>query len=181
EQVGLGLFAKAGFDNRRPSAADRRSVGEPDLLSVARRVLLDREKTWYTASLDVLGSHQMAGALGRDHKNVDAGGGLDELEMDVEAVAEGQILARRELGGDFGLVNFGAHLVRHQHHHDVGAARGLGGLENRQTLLGGLLPRGAVLAEPHAYVHSAVAQIERVGMALAAEAEDGDFVGAQPT
>ena len=109
-----------------------------------------------------------------------SGRGLDELEMDVEAVPEGQVLARREMRGDFRLVDVASHLVRHQHHHDVGAARGLGGFENRQALLGGFLPRRAVLAQPDAYVHPAVAQVERMGMALAAEAEDGDFVSAQP-
>ena len=32
----------------------------------------------------------MAGALGRDHEDVHVGAGLDQLEMNVEAVREGE-------------------------------------------------------------------------------------------
>ena len=83
----------------------------------------------------------MTGALGRYHEDVDVGGGLDEFEMDVEAVAEGQVLALAEMRRNLGLVNLGAHLVGHQYHDYVGLLCGFGGVEHREALSGGLLAR----------------------------------------
>ncbi len=134
-----------------------------------------REQARHAAALGVLGAHEMAGALRRDHEDVHVGGRLDEFEMDIEAVAEGQVLALGEMRRDLGLVNLGAHLVGHQHHDHVGALGGFGGIEYRQALLGGLLARRRFRAEPDAYVHPAVAQVERMRMSLASEANDRDL------
>ena len=83
----------------------------------------------------------MARSFGRDHEDINVGRRLDELEMDVEAVAEGQVLALGQIRRYFGLINFRAHLVGHQHHNDVGALGCVGCVEHRQTLLGGFFAR----------------------------------------
>src|SRR5207302_494356 len=74
------------------------------------------------------------------------------------------------------LVDLGALLVGHEHHDDVGLAGGGGGVDHAEAGRLGLLPRRAVGAEADADVHPAVAQVERVRVALTAVAEDGDLL-----
>src|SRR5271163_666052 len=177
EEIGFGLLAKAGFDDRRTAAADGASVGEADLLGIAGRILLNREQARYAAAFDELGAHQVAGAFGRDHEDVHVGGRLHELEMDIEAMAEGEVLAPGHVRRDLVLVDIARHLVRHEDHDDVGFFGGLSGFKDAKTLLGGLVPGGAALAQADTDVHAAVAQVEGVGVTLAAEAENRDLLG----
>jgi hypothetical protein len=121
----------------------------------------------------------MARALGRDHEDVHIGRRRDELEMNVEAVAEGEVVALAQRGRNLFLVDVGAGLIGHQHHDHVGLPGGLGGVEHRKSLFGGLLTRRAFRIESHPHIHPAVAQVERVRMALAAESDHGNFLVAQ--
>ena len=74
-------------------------------------------------------------------------------------------------------VDVGLQLVGGEHHHHVGPFRGLGDLHHRQLLLLGLRGRGGALAQRDRDVLDAgVAQVQRVGMALAAVADDGDLL-----
>ena len=50
----------------------------------------------------------MAGAFGRDHEDVDVRGRLDEFEMDIEAVAEGEIFALGQMRRDLVFVDIAA-------------------------------------------------------------------------
>src|SRR5207247_7131152 len=77
---------------------------------------------------------------------------------------------------DVALGDPGARLVGHAHHDDVGLAGGGGGVDHAEAGRLGLLPRRAVGAEADADVHPAVAQVERVRVALTAVAEDGDLL-----
>src|SRR5579875_250600 len=179
EQVGFGLFPEAGFDNRGAPAADRRTPRQRHLVSIAGGVLLDRQQTRHAAPLGVFGAHQMARTLGRDHEHVDVRRRHDRLEMDVESVPEGQILARLESRLDLLFVDVGAGFVRYQHHDDVGLSRRLGSLQHAQALGGRLVPRLAVARQSHPHVHPAVAQVERMGMALAAVSDHRNLMGSQ--
>src|SRR2546425_863398 len=157
-------------------AAHRLGVGEPEALGIAARVLREGEEAGDAAALLVLAAHEVARALGRHHEDVHAGGRDDLPVVDVEAVAEGQVLAGREPRRDLVLVDLGALLVGHEHHDDVGLARGGGGVDHAQPGLLGLRARGAVGAQPDAHVHPAVAQVLCVRVALAAVADDGDLL-----
>ena len=58
-------------------------------MRIAGGVLLDCDQARHAAALLVLAAHGVARTLGRDHQHVDALLRLDQAEMDVEAVGEG--------------------------------------------------------------------------------------------
>ena len=126
----------------------------------------------------------MAGALGGDHDDIDVLRGGDGLEVDVEAVGESQGLALGHVGGHLLVVDVGAQLVGHQHHDHVA---GLGGLLHfhhlKVGMVGGKLlrlgPVARALAQAHHHVDAALGQVFRVGMALAAKADDGNGLAVQ--
>ena len=59
-------------------------------MRIAARVLMDRDQAGHAAALHIFAAHGVAGALGRDHDHVDIGARLDQAEVDVEAVGEGE-------------------------------------------------------------------------------------------
>ena len=118
----------------------------------------------------------MAGALGGDHGHVHVGGGHDLLEVDVEAVGKHQHVARLQVGSDVPLVHVGLDLVVDQDHHDVAPLGGLGDGHDLQPGLLGVLPVLGAGAETHAHVTAGILQVQGVGVALGAVADDGDFL-----
>ena len=125
----------------------------------------------------VFGAHGMARALRRDHQHVEIGARLDQIEMHVEAVREHQRRAVLHVGVQMLAIDVALQFVGRQHHHDVGPFGGLGHLHDLELLGLGLLHAGRALAQRHRDVLDAgIAQIERVGMALAAVADDGDLL-----
>ena len=92
-------------------------------------------------------------------------------EADRRAVGE---VRRDRLGEHLRL-----HVIRQQHEDDLRATDGLGGGRHGQPGLLGPLPRRAVGAQPDDDVDAGVAQVQRVGVPLAAEAEHGDLAGEQ--
>jgi hypothetical protein len=89
EEVGLAFLPEVGLDDARPPAADGRAIGQADLQRLARGVVVHRHKAGHAAALDVFAAHGVAGALGRHHDDIDAGLRLDQAEMHVQAVGEG--------------------------------------------------------------------------------------------
>ena len=117
------------------------------------------------------------GPLRRDHQHVDVGARLDQVEVHVEAVREHQRRALLHVGGEVIAIDVGLQLVRGEHHHHVGPFGGLGDLHHLELLGLGLLHAGRGLAQRDRDVlDAAIAQIERVRMALAAVADDGDLL-----
>jgi hypothetical protein len=66
----------------------------------------------------------VAGALGRDHDHVDVRGRLDQAEMHVEAVREGERRARLHIALEVLVPDAGLMLVGGEDHQDVGPAGG---------------------------------------------------------
>ena len=87
------------------------------------------------------------GPFGRDHEHVDALGRGDVAEADVEAVAEDQGVAGREVGLDGLGVELALLVVGRQDHDDVGLLHRLGRREDAQALGLGL---GAAAWSPRA-------------------------------
>ena len=118
----------------------------------------------------------MAGGLGRDQRDVDAGGRRDGAEADVEAVREHQGLAGGEVGLDVGVVDLGGGLVGREVHDDVGPLADLGDGVDDEAGFAGALGVGRVGAEADADIDAGVLEVEGVGVALRAVADDGDFL-----
>ncbi len=143
-------------------------------MGVAGGVLVDGHQAGHAVAFLVLAADQVAGALGGDHADVDAGGRGDLLEVDREAVGEEQQVAGGDAVGDVGLPDLGLLLVGQQDHHRVAAAGGFGDVEHLEAGLFGLGAAGGVRAQADDDVDPGVLQVERVGVALRAVAEDGD-------
>jgi hypothetical protein len=125
----------------------------------------------------VLRAHGVARALGRDHEDVEVGPRLDQVEVDVEAVGEGQRRALAQVGGEVLAVQLALQLVGRQHHDHVGPGGGLGRALDREA--GGLGLLDAARAGPERHRHlgnAAVLQVVGVGVALAAVADDGHLL-----
>src|SRR5215218_116728 len=100
EQVGLGLLLEGGHQRPGAGAADRAGVGLGQVPGLAGGVLGDRDQHGGALAALELAAHQVAGALGRDHGDVDGLRGPDVAVVDVEAVGEEQRVAGLEVGGD---------------------------------------------------------------------------------
>ena len=180
EQVGLRLIVEGGFHDPGPGAADAGDVGQRDLIGVAGGVLLHRHQAGHALARHVGGADGVARALGGGHEHVHPGGGDDLLVADVEAVGEGQGLALGHVGGDVPVVDLGLHLVVDEDHHDIRPLSGGGdGFHRQPGGLGGGPALGA-LPQAHAHVAAGVLQVQGVGVALGAVADDGDLFALQP-
>ena len=119
--------------------ADALGVGQRQLLGLAAGVLVDGDQRRHALALFVLAAHEVTGALGGDHDDVDVLGRHDLAEVDVEAVGEHEDLAVLELGGHVAAVETACTLVGHQHDDQVAALGGLGGAQHLEAgLLGAL-------------------------------------------
>src|SRR5690606_7159212 len=105
EEVGLGLLGERRPDDAGARAADRLRVRQRDVPGLARRVLLDGDDVRDAAARDELAAHGVARRLRGDEDDVDALGGLDVAEADVEAVRERERLARGEVRLDLVVVD----------------------------------------------------------------------------
>jgi len=139
---------------------------------------VDRDQARHAAAALIFRAHRMARPLGSDHQHIDISARLDQVEMHVEPVGEHQGRAVLHVGVQMIAVDVGLELVRGQHHDDIGPFGGLGHLHHGQLLGFGLLRRGRPLAQRDRNVLDArIAKVERVRMALAAIADNGDLLG----
>lgn len=177
EEVGLAFLTEVGLDDARPAAADGRAVGEADFHGLAGRVIVHGHEAGHAAALDIFAADGVARALRRHHDDIDARLRLDQAEMHVEAVGEGDGRAFAQIVVDVLLVGLGLKLVGHGEHDEVAPGSGFGDAHDLEALGFGLLGGGRAFAERHHHVLRArIAQVQRMGMALAAIAEDGDLL-----
>jgi hypothetical protein len=159
------------------STAIRQGTPPPRWYSERRGVLLDRDQAGHAAAALVFRAHRVAGALGRDHEDVQVAARLDQVEVDVEAVSKGDRRAVLHVGRQVIPVEPGLKLVGGEHHDHVGPAGRLGRGHDLET--GGFrLPGGGRAgAERHAHVGgAAVLEVVGVGVTLAAVADHGDLL-----
>src|SRR6185436_16993569 len=110
------------------------------------------------------------------HRDVDVGRRHHLVEVDVEAVGEHQHLALAEPAADRLLEDRALRLVGQQDHHHVAHLGGVGHRRHLQTILLGGRPRLAALVEADDDILTGVAEVQRVGVALAAVAHDRDLL-----
>jgi hypothetical protein len=118
-------------------------------------------------------AHAMTGRLGRGHAHVDARHGNDGLEVDVESMREHQQLARAQVRPNFFGIEFCRGLIGNQNHHHVGPLCRFGDRGHFKACLlrlgDGLRCRG----QAHLYLNTGILQVESMGVALGAVADDG--------
>ena len=88
EQVGHGLRFESGGDHAGAGATDSGSVRQAQVLALTLGVLLHSDEAGNTLAVHELTTHQVARTLGGNHAHGDIGGRFDQVEVNVEAVAE---------------------------------------------------------------------------------------------
>ena len=179
EEIGLRLILEGGLHDAASRAADARRISQGQIQGLPRGVLLHGDEAGHALARHIGGPDGVARALGGDHGNVHPGGGHDLLEMDVEAVGKHQHVPRLQVGGDVGFIDVRLDLVVHQNHDDVGPFGGVRhGLDLQSRPLG-VFPVFGALAEAHTHVAAGLLQVQGVGVALGAVADDADFLPVQ--
>ena len=175
EQVGLGLDLEGGLEDTRSCAADAGRVGQAVIQRMAGVVLINRDQVGDAVAFEVFRTDGVAGALRGDHDDVDVCGRDDLLEVDVKAVGERQGLPFGQVGGDVLLVHIRLLLVGDQDHDDVGCLGRFRHGHDGQTGLSGLLRGLGAFVKADDDVDARVAQVQRMGVALGAEADNGNL------
>ena len=94
EEIGLGLFAEGRFENAGASRADAGSIRERNRARIAARILVHGDERGHAAPGFVLGAHERARPLRRNHEDVGRLGRHDRAEVYREAVRKREIGAR---------------------------------------------------------------------------------------
>ncbi len=120
----------------------------------------------------------MARALGGSHKDIHIRRGHNLLIADVEAVGKGNGLASRQVRADGLIVDLRGAFIVDQNHDNIRLLRRVCDGVDLETVLGGLVP-GLARAQADNHITAGVAQVQRMGMALRAIADDCDFLSLQ--
>ena len=174
EQVGLGFFTEIGLDDAGLAATVGHGIAQGQVAGAARFVLVHRNQVGHAAALGVGAAHRVAGGLGRHHPHIQVGARIHQAVMHIKAVGEYQRRALLDIGLDIVGVHATDLLVRQQNHHDVRRAHGVGYFSDLQAGFFNFRPRGAAFTQAHHHLDAAVVQVLRVGVALAAIADDGN-------
>jgi len=121
----------------------------------------------------------MAGSLGGDHPHVDPARRRDLPVVDREAVAEEEHVAGREAVANALLPHLPVELVGDKHHHQIATAGGLDNRQHLEAMLARLRRRGRVRAQADDDLDARVLQVQGVGVALGAVADDRDGLSLQ--
>ena len=179
EEVGFGLGAEVSLQDACPGTADAQSVGKTDVQSVAGGVLLHGNQAGNTLASLILAAHGVTGTLGGNHDDVDILGRLDAAKVDVEAVGKRQGLAGGQVGFDAVFVQGSLLLVVDEDHDNVGSLGRLGGGHDGHALSFRLCPALGAVVQTNNNVDAALLQVEGVGVALRAVADDGNGLARQ--
>ena len=179
KEVGLGLGLEVGLEKCRASSADGSAIGQGEVERVAGGVLVGADQARGTLALNIGGADGVAGSLGGNHDHVAVRADGDAAVVDVEAVREGDGLARGEVRLDVLLVHLGLILVVDQDHDDVSPLGGLGVGDDLEALLLGLGLGLGTGAQANLHVHTGVLQVQRVRVTLRAVANDCDLLAVE--
>ncbi len=155
EQIGLAFLAERRLDDARACSADRLGVGQTHFRGILGGILVNRQEHRDAASVLELGTDQVAGPFGGDHKDIDIRTGNNLAEVDIKPVGEGQIASLPKVRHDLVAIQVRLEFVGGEDHDDLGQ---FGRLPRRNDLKArplGLLP-GLSLPEPDHDRHPAV-------------------------
>ena len=179
EQVAFGFVFDGGFQHAGAGAADALGVGQPQVFGVAGGVLMHRQQRGDADALHEQLAHPVAGGFGRHHHHIHIVGQHDFAVMDAEAVRHHKGAARLEVGGNLLAVDAALDMVGNDHHHHIGLLRHGGHIGHPQPGGLGLGDAGTARIQPHDHILPVVFQVQGVGVALAAVADDADGLAGQ--
>jgi len=152
-------------------------AGQGDFQRIAGRVLRYRDQARNAAAALIFAAHCVAGALWRDHEHVDVGARVQQVEMHVQAMRERQRRAGLQVRTQLFTVQVALAFIRRQDHDHVGPFRRIGRVHDLQPGAFRLGDAGRTGPQPDSELpDAAVLQVQRVSMALAAVADDGDVL-----
>src|SRR6185436_11075525 len=144
-------------------------------------ILMDCDQHGHAAALHVRRPHGVSRRLGRDHHHVEIGARYDLAEVDIEAVGKSQRRAFLHVRLDVAAIDVGDMLIGQQDHHEIRGLDRVGDVLHIQPRLLGLVPRSPTLAQADGDFHARILQVQRMGMALRAVTENGDFFSLDQT
>ena len=176
EEIGFAFLTEVGLNNARTPAADARAVGQAQFHRFARSILVHSDQARHAAAFDIFATHGVTGALGGHHDDVNAGLGFDQAEVDVQAMCERNGCTVTNVVVDVFLIGIRLQFVGHGEHDQVRPSGCCCDVHDLQAFAFGLFGRGRTGAQgDHKVLRAAVAQVQRVGVALAAIAQNGDL------
>src|SRR6266705_411734 len=175
KKVGFSLFGKSGFKNAGARAAESFGVRKSEHFRSTACIPFDGEERRGSAAFREHLTNTMTGCLWSNHGDVDGGRRLDRTEADVEAVREHKSFARLEIRLDRIAIELGLFGFRGENNDDVGPGHGFRDSVDGQPFLLGFCARSAGFMETDADGDAAIAEIQRVRMALRPIADDGYF------
>jgi len=174
EEVGFTLFLESGFDHAGTCATNTSCPCERDAVCCIRGAFEDRNQRWNALALNKLATNHMARALWSNHDDVNTFRSLDQLEVDREAVGEGECLAFGKVRSDVVFVDLRLLHVRYSDHDDVRLLNSFSSFEDFETLALGDVPGLATVVEANDYILAAVLQVLGVCVTLGTVADDGE-------
>ena len=180
EQISFRFIAKCSFNYASASTTDRLGPGQRRPLGATTVVLLNGNQSRHSATIDEFASYHWSESFRRDHHNIDIFTRNDRAIINREAVSKEKRLACSQIRSDVLLIH-GRHLgVRQSDKNDVAAPCCIGRLQNSETIPFRTNARFASAIETDHDPHSAIAQIERMGVPLRAKPDNGAGFPLQP-
>src|SRR5271169_33703 len=148
-------------------------------MRVTAGILLNRDQRRYSAAFAIDAPHQVSRTLGSDHHHVYIGGRNDGFEMNAEAVGDAENFPGMQIGLDELIVDLSLGLVRGEYVDPVGALGSFIRSHDDHAVGPRLLRARPIGIESDDDFVSAIAEILRLRMSLAAVAQDGDRLALQ--
>ena len=179
KQIRLGLALKGGLQNTGTSTADTGAVSQSDILTMTGSILIYSYQTGCTLALFVLGANGVTRSLGSDHEHIYIAGRHDLLKVNVKAVGESQSLAGGQVRFNVLLIDGSLLLIRGQDHDNVSSLCSLSGGHNLQANALCMLPGLGAIVQTNNYVHTALFQVQRMGVTLRTKADHSNGLALQ--
>ena len=173
KQISFGFITKGCLDHAGASATDRLCPGQRRPLATATRVLVNRDQSRYSASVNEFAANHWPEPLRGDHHNIDIFSRNDRSIINRESVSEEKRLARSEIRSNLFFVN-GRHLcIGQREKNDVPPAHRFSRLENFEAISSRTSARFTSTVKANNDFDPTIAQVERMGASLCAKADHG--------
>ncbi len=136
---------------------------------------MDCDEAGYAVAFGECAPNKMSRAFRGNHDDIDGIGRNNLFVVDIEPVGKGKCVARLHVGSNFRIIDGFLVLVGEQDHDDICPFDGICNGVDLQAGCTGFLAGSAVGTQTHSNIQSALFQVQRMGMALAAITEHCDI------